>query len=113
FDFYAQLPGVVDVTPLGDDRAHFVEEYDGIQGEFDVELDQVPEERIDLRTIGGPAAVSSLQLEPIDDRHTRLEFHAEFDSELLEQYNLDEEDVERLADEQLENVKAYAENPAV
>lgn len=113
FDVYAQLPGVVDVTPLGGNRAHVVEEYDGIEGEFDVELDEIPEERIDLRAIGGPTVTSSLQLEPLDDEHTRLELHAEVDTELLEQYNLDAEDLERLADEQLASVKAYAENPAV
>lgn len=113
FDFYAQLPGVVDVTPLGGNRARFVEEYEGIRGEFDVELDQVPEEQVELRTISGPTAVGSLNLEALDDERTRLEFHAEFDSELLEQYNLDEQDVERLADEQLEHLKSYAENPAV
>ena len=48
----------------------------------------------------------------VGERHACAQ-HGKLDSELLEQYNLDEQDVERLADEQLEHLKSYAENPAV
>jgi uncharacterized membrane protein len=76
---FAEFPnfmeGVENVTQLDDIHNHWTTKIGGIQREFDTEIvDQLPDERIAWRTIGGDTKqMGMVRFQSLDNTHTRVE----------------------------------------
>lgn len=107
---YAQLPDVTEVQARGENMAHFVAEFEGRREEVDLELTRVPDERLGWRSVGGPTMDSWLTFQPLDEQHTRLQLHVEYDPEQVsDRYQLSQQDVDRRAQDELAVLKSLAE----
>ena len=69
------MEGVDEVTQLDDRHNHWITSIGGVRREFDTEIvDQMPDDRITWRTIGGDTQQrGSVRFERLDDTHTRVE----------------------------------------
>jgi uncharacterized membrane protein len=69
------MEGVEEVRQLDDRHNHWTTKIGGVKREFDTEIvDQLPDERITWRTVGGEAQQKgSVRFERLDDTHTRVE----------------------------------------
>ncbi|MEU5083272.1 MULTISPECIES: SRPBCC family protein [Streptomyces] len=69
------MEGVEEVTQLDDRHNHWTTKIGGVRREFDTEIvDQLPDERITWRTVGGDTSQrGSVRFERVDDTHTRVE----------------------------------------
>ncbi|MFM9370150.1 SRPBCC family protein [Streptomyces sp. Da 82-17] len=74
-DFPKFMDGVDEVRQLDDRHNHWVTSIGGMRREFDTEIvDQLADDRITWRTIGGDTAQrGSVRFERLDDLHTRVE----------------------------------------
>lgn len=109
--FQSQFEGVEQMQVRGGNKAHIVGNVAGRRHELDIELTPVPEERIDYSARPDAHAGGFLTLRELDDQHTRLQLHAEYDPQKVsEAYNLSQQDVDRRVQQRLELMKAIAEN---
>ncbi|MFF4715849.1 SRPBCC family protein [Streptomyces eurythermus] len=69
------MEGVEEITQLDDRHNHWTTKIGGVRREFDTEIvDQLPDERITWRTVGGDTSQrGSVRFERVDDTHTRVE----------------------------------------
>ncbi|WP_181797947.1 SRPBCC family protein, partial [Streptomyces sp. WELS2] len=69
------MEGVEEITQLDDRHNHWTTKIGGVRREFDTEIvDQLPDERITWRTVGGDTnQKGSVRFERVDDTHTRVE----------------------------------------
>ncbi|GAA4889423.1 SRPBCC family protein [Streptomyces coeruleoprunus] len=74
-EFPQFMEGVDEVVQLDDRRNHWVTSIGGVRREFDTEIiDQLPDERIAWRTIGGDTQQKGMVgFRRLDDTHTRVE----------------------------------------
>ncbi|WP_210571014.1 SRPBCC family protein [Streptomyces sp. GESEQ-4] len=74
-DFPNFMEGVEEVTQLDDRHNHWTTKIGGVRREFDTEIvDQMPDDRITWRSIGGDAEQrGSVRFQRLDDMHTRVE----------------------------------------
>lgn len=76
---FAEFPnfmdGVEEVTQLDDTHNHWTTKIGGVRREFDTEIvDQLPDERIAWRTVGGDIKqMGMVHFQSVDDAHTRVE----------------------------------------
>lgn len=72
-DFPAFMDGVKSVRQTTDRMLHWIVEVGGKQEEWDAEIvEQVPDQRIAWRAIGGKGNAGLVVFEPIDVDHTRI-----------------------------------------
>ncbi|MEV5510160.1 SRPBCC family protein [Streptomyces orinoci] len=69
------MEGVENVRQIDDRHNHWITKIGGVQREFDTEIvDQLPDERITWRTIGGDTRQKGMvSFRRVDDAHTRVE----------------------------------------
>lgn len=110
---YTQFPEVVAVEARGGKLVHLVGDVEGRRQELDVEIDRQPDERISMYTVSGPRVNSQLTFEPLDERHTRLVAHVEYDPQQVhDRYQMSDEDVAHRLRERLERIKSFVEETA-
>jgi uncharacterized membrane protein len=108
-DFFARFPGIEE-TVRGPSSAHVAETVEGMREEFDVELNTVPDERIEYRIMDGAPMNSTITLQQLDEQHTRLQFHAEYDPEQVsEAYHLSQQEIDQHLQERLQKIKSLVE----
>lgn len=108
--FQSQFAGVQEMQPRGANKLHIVEVVEGQREEFDLELDPVPEERIDYRIPGDAPMNGSLTFQKMDEQHTTLKLHAEYDAQKISDvYHLSAQELEQHLQERLEAMKSLAE----
>jgi|SRR5215470_7761504 len=111
--FRSQFAGVEEIQARGANTAHIVEVVEGQREEFDIELTPVPEERIDFRIPGGAPMDGSLTLRKLDEQHTTLQLHAEYDPQKVSDvYHLSQQELDRHLQERLEEMKSLGEGRA-
>lgn len=108
--FQSQLAGVEGIQVTGANTAHVVEVVEGQREEFDIELSPVPEERIGYR-IGGEAPMDgTLTLEQLDEQHTKLRLHVEYDPQKVSDvYKVSQQELDEHLQQRLEGMKSLAE----
>lgn len=116
-DTYAQLQsrfaGAEEIKARGPNTVHVVEVVDGQREEFDIELAPVPEERIDFRIPGDAPMEGSLTFRKLDEQHTTLQLHAEYDPQRVSNvYHLSQQELDRHLQERLEEMKSVVEGKA-
>ncbi|MEU6254492.1 SRPBCC family protein [Streptomyces sp. NPDC047043] len=81
-EFPRFMEGVEEVTQLDDTHNHWTTKIGGVRREFDTEIvDQLPDERIAWRTIGGDTKqMGMVRFQSLDDLHTRVELVMDIDS---------------------------------
>ncbi|MEU9392912.1 SRPBCC family protein [Streptomyces sp. NPDC048324] len=81
-EFPKFMEGVEEVTQVDDTHNHWTTKIGGVRREFDTEIvDQLPDERIAWRTVGGDIKqMGMVHFESLDDMHTRVEIVMEVDS---------------------------------
>ncbi|MFE7854759.1 SRPBCC family protein [Streptomyces sp. NPDC101209] len=81
-EFPKFMEGVEEVTQVDDTHNHWTTKIGGVRREFDTEIvDQLPDERIAWRTVGGDTKqMGMVHFESLDDMHTRVEIVMEVDS---------------------------------
>ncbi|OII63115.1 cyclase [Streptomyces sp. CC53] len=69
------MEGVEEVVQLDDRHNHWTTKIGGVRREFDTEIvDQLPDERITWRTVGGDThQKGTVSFHRVDDTHTRVE----------------------------------------
>ncbi|MEU3448708.1 SRPBCC family protein [Streptomyces thermolilacinus] len=69
------MEGVEEVRQLDDRHNHWTTKIGGVRREFDTEIvDQLPDERIAWRTVGGDTEqMGVVSFQRVDDTHTRVE----------------------------------------
>ncbi len=69
------MEGVEEVVQLDDRHNHWTTKIGGVRREFDTEIvDQLPDERITWRTVGGDTRQKgTVSFHRVDDTHTRVE----------------------------------------
>jgi uncharacterized membrane protein len=74
-EFPKFMEGVEEVRQLDDLHNHWVTKIGGVHREFDTEIvDQLPDERIAWRTVGGDTQqMGMVHFRRLDDTHTRVE----------------------------------------
>ncbi|WP_406730198.1 SRPBCC family protein [Streptomyces sp. NBC_01794] len=74
-EFPKFMEGVEEVTQLDNTHNHWTTKIGGVRREFDTEIvDQLPDERIAWRTIGGDTQqMGMVHFQRLDDTHTRVE----------------------------------------
>ncbi|WBP85109.1 SRPBCC family protein [Kitasatospora cathayae] len=108
--FHSKFAGLEQIETLGVNTAHIVEVVEGQREEFDIELTPVPEERIDYRILGSAPMDGSLTLRKLDEQHTQLQLHAEFDPQRVSDvYHLSQQELEGHLQDRLQGMKAIAE----
>ncbi|MBT2442611.1 SRPBCC family protein [Streptomyces sp. ISL-36] len=82
-EFPSFMEGVEDVRQLDDQHCHWRTKVAGVQREFDTEIvDQLPDERISWRTVGGDAKQKGVvTFQPLDETHTRVSLAMDFEPE--------------------------------
>ncbi|MER5450816.1 SRPBCC family protein [Streptomyces sp. NPDC002766] len=80
-EFPKFMEGVEEVTQVDDTHNHWTTKIGNVRREFDTEIvDQLPDERIAWRTIGGDTKqMGMVHFESLDDLHTRVELVMEFE----------------------------------
>ncbi|MFF3286180.1 SRPBCC family protein [Streptomyces sp. NPDC003023] len=76
FEAFPQfMEGVEEVRQIDDRHNHWTTKIGGVHREFDTEIvDQLPDERIAWRTIGGETRqMGMVRFQPLDESHTRVE----------------------------------------
>lgn len=108
--FQSRLADVQEIQARGPNTAHIVGIVDGQREEADIELDPVPEERIDYHIRAETPMEGSLTLLKLDEHHTTLQLHAEFDPQKVsDTYHLSQQDLDRRLQERLEAMKSIVE----
>ncbi|ALV37345.1 SRPBCC family protein [Streptomyces sp. CdTB01] len=81
-EFPKFMEGVEEVTQVDDTHNHWTTKIGGVRREFDTEIvDQLPDERIAWRTVGGDTKqMGMVHFESLDDMHTRVQIVMEVDS---------------------------------
>ncbi|MGW3142651.1 SRPBCC family protein [Streptomyces sp. NPDC001139] len=81
-EFPKFMEGVEEVTQVDDTHNHWTTKIGGVRREFDTEIvDQLPDERIAWRTVGGDIKqMGMVHFESLDDMHTRVQIVMEVDS---------------------------------
>ncbi|WP_458247942.1 SRPBCC family protein [Streptomyces sp. MAI_2237] len=81
-EFPKFMEGVEEVTQLDDTHNHWTTKIGGVRREFDTEIvDQLPDERIAWRTVGGDTKqMGMVHFQSLDDMHTRVEIVMEVDA---------------------------------
>ncbi|MET7480274.1 SRPBCC family protein [Streptomyces sp. NPDC005648] len=81
-EFPKFMEGVEEVTQLDDTHNHWTTKIGGVRREFDTEIvDQLPDERIAWRTVGGDTRqMGMVRFQSLDDLHTRVELVMDVDS---------------------------------
>jgi uncharacterized membrane protein len=74
-EFPRFMEGVEEITQIDDRHNHWKTRIAGVKREFDTEIvDQVPDERIAWRTVGGEISQHGIvTFRKIDDNHTRVD----------------------------------------
>ncbi|MCP9963333.1 SRPBCC family protein [Streptomyces somaliensis] len=74
-EFPKFMEGVEEVTQLDDRHNHWTTKIGGVRREFDTEIiDQLPDERIAWRTVGGETQQKGVvSFQRVDETHTRVE----------------------------------------
>ncbi|WP_236239005.1 SRPBCC family protein [Streptomyces sp. CC228A] len=74
-EFPQFMEGVEEVVQLDDRHNHWTTKIGGVRREFDTEIvDQLPDERITWRTVGGDTRQKgTVSFHRVDDTHTRVE----------------------------------------
>lgn len=108
----SRFTGIAEVEARGSDRAHIVTDLEGRREEFDIVLDKVPDERISWHTTAEPAVESRIVFEQLDEGHTRLQIHREYDPQKLAEYNMRQQDVDNLVDTRMQEIRALVEGEA-
>ncbi|MDF3290199.1 SRPBCC family protein [Streptomyces silvisoli] len=69
------MEGVEEVRQVDDRHNHWTTKIGGVRREFDTEIvDQLPDERITWRTVGGDTQQKGMvRFQPVDEVHTRVE----------------------------------------
>ena len=82
-EFPRFMDGVEEVRQLDDRHCHWRTKVAGVTREFDTEIvDQLPDERISWRTVGGDVKqMGVVTFERVDDTHTRVDLAMEVDPE--------------------------------
>ncbi|GAA4832822.1 SRPBCC family protein [Kitasatospora terrestris] len=82
-DFPRFMEGVEEVTQLDERHNHWRTTVAGVTREFDTEIvDQLPDERIAWRTVGGDVQqMGVVTFERVDDRHTTVRLAMDFEPE--------------------------------
>ena len=76
------MSGVDSITQLDDRRNHWVTSIAGVTREFDTEIvDQVPDQRIEWRSVDGPEHRGVVTFEPLDINLTRVTVLMDFEPE--------------------------------
>jgi hypothetical protein len=82
----------------------------GAGGCAGIELDPVPEERIDYHIRAETPMEGTLTLLKLDEHHTTLQLHAEFDPQKVsDTHHLSQQDLDRRLQERLEAMKSIVE----
>ncbi|GGT62300.1 cyclase [Streptomyces purpureus] len=82
-EFPRFMEGVEDVRQLDDQHCHWRTKVAGVEREFDTEIvDQLPDERISWRTVGGDVKQKGVvTFQPLDEAHTRVSLAMDFEPE--------------------------------
>jgi uncharacterized membrane protein len=81
-EFPAFMDGVREVRQTDDTHLHWCAKVGGKELEWDAEiLEQVPDQRIAWRSIGGKLNAGTVEFEPIDSARTRVSLTMEYDPE--------------------------------
>ncbi|MGW6570494.1 SRPBCC family protein [Streptomyces sp. NPDC054975] len=82
-DFPNFMEGVEDVRQVDDQHCHWRTKVAGVQREFDTEIvDQLPDERISWRTVGGDVSQKGVvTFQQLDASHTRVSLAMDFQPE--------------------------------
>jgi uncharacterized membrane protein len=82
-EFPTFMEGVEEVRQLDDQHCHWKTKVSGVRREFDTEIvDQLPDERISWRTVGGDTRQKGVvTFQPLDEAHTRVSLAMDFEPE--------------------------------
>ncbi|MFF3316369.1 SRPBCC family protein [Streptomyces sp. NPDC003035] len=82
-EFPTFMEGVEEVRQLDDQHCHWKTKVSGVRREFDTEIvDQLPDERISWRTVGGDTQQKGVvTFQPLDEAHTRVSLAMDFEPE--------------------------------
>lgn len=81
-DFPAFMSGVEEVRQLDDALLHWRVRVGGVEREYDTEIvEQLPDERIAWRSVGGPANDGVVTFHHLSDNRTRVRLQLEWDPE--------------------------------
>ena len=62
------MSGVREVTPIGNDRTHWIMDVDGKRREFDARItERSPDERVSWATVDGPLLAETITLRPMGE----------------------------------------------
>jgi uncharacterized membrane protein len=82
--FPSFMEGVKEVQQLDDTRLHWVAEVGGKREEWDAEItEQVPDERVAWRSVGGKGNAGVVTFEPVDAARTRVTVEIDHDPQGL------------------------------
>ncbi|HET6483152.1 MAG TPA: SRPBCC family protein [Actinoplanes sp.] len=85
FENYPQfMSGVREVTPIGDDRTHWIMDVEGKRREFDAQIiERSPDERVSWATTEGPLLAETITLRPMGEMKTQVVAQLEADVAFL------------------------------
>jgi uncharacterized membrane protein len=81
-EFPRFMEGVERVEQVSDTMTHWVTRIGGVSREFDAQIvEQQPDSFVHWRSVDGPHQEGEVKFEPIDQEHTRVLLHMDFDPE--------------------------------
>ena len=79
-EFPQFMDGVREIRQLDDTHLHWKTEIGGVKREFDAEItEQIPDERVAWKSIGGEKQAGVVTFHRLDDEHTRVTVQMDYD----------------------------------